>query len=140
MLAMKTAHAPSEFGRRNRPAPAVSDPVRSAKDPGVAGTRPFARHRRKRTLGGRRSVMMAVAAVLCVGLGWWCYEAALAHQEFKWPFIMSAMCGMFVVRCLLFLLFGCGANQDDEISDMQLIGFARLGDNSSDGDGDGDGD
>jgi hypothetical protein len=81
--------------------------------------------------------MVGVATALCFGLGWWCYEAAVDNQPFKAPFIMAALCGTFVVRCLLFLLLGCGANEDGEITDMELMGFAGLDDDSSDGDGGG---
>jgi hypothetical protein len=81
---------------------------------------------------------MGVATLLAVGLGVWCFEALRAHEPFKAPFIMASLCLIYVVRCLLFLLMGCGANEDDEISDFELMGFGGFGGDGSDSDG-GDG-
>jgi hypothetical protein len=82
--------------------------------------------------------LMNVVALLAVGLGVWCFAALQAGEPFKAPFIMASLCLMFVVRCLLFLLMGYGANDDDEISDFDLMGFGGFGGDGSDSDG-GDG-
>jgi hypothetical protein len=123
------------FGRRNVKAnlPSASSTAqkgrRSTDALPVKGTR-----QKKYRLKTRQLVLMSVASLLAVGLGVWCFEAIQAHEPFKAPFIMASLCLMYVARCLLFLLMGCGANDDDEISDFDLMGFGGFGGDGSDTD------
>jgi hypothetical protein len=133
-----------EFGRRNRID--STTPLKLSKSQAGASARvrrpayeegPLKLHNRR--LGTHRLIMMAVASAVCLGLGWWCVDAMQSHQEFRGPFIIAAICGMFVVRCLLFRFLGCGANDADEITDFELMGFGGFGGDGSDSDGSGDG-